>query len=148
MSETYPPEGDQGLGARPPETGELPELGGRDPDGATSGYQPLPPSSPKPPKQKLQWGFALLGFATPWVVSFAGGWLLSVVDDGSYTLVAGILLGLIVFGLMLAAWIVGRRNGDNRLRSFGIGGAVAYIATVLFSLLAVGACFLTYNSGN
>jgi hypothetical protein len=149
MSETCPPEGDQSLGPRPPETGELPRTGEL-PDSYVTDptFVPPPPAPPRPPKQKLHWGFALLGFVTPWPVVIAAAWGFSLIDDGSSALPGALAVGLIAFWLLVAAWISGRRSGNNRLRSYGIGGLVAYIATVLLSLLAVGACFISLGKGS
>jgi hypothetical protein len=134
MSETYPPEDDMGRGA-PPE-----------PD-AISG-PPAPGDVPGRHKQKVHKGYAVLGFFTPWLVSAVFGFASSVFSN-FYDLFNGLLpvisasaLGIGVFVGMLLAFLIGRRRGDNRLRSFGLGGLIAYAATVLFSLLAFGACFV------
>ena len=126
MSETYPPEGEQGPGQQPPSTGEM----------------------PKPPKPKLHWGFAVLGFVVAGVASWGMGAAATALlgyTSWSVGLVGpiAIILEFALFAGMVIAAVEGRRNGNNSLRSFGIGGLVAYMATVLVSLLAVGACFVS-----
>lgn len=135
MSETYPPEGDRSVGERPPETGEL------------------LPGVPQPPrKQELHWQFALLGFAAAGALSLGiaiGAGVVGNTTDVALSIIGPIasLVELAVFVGIIVAWILGRRNGNNRLRSFGIGGLIAYTSMMLYGLLAVGACFVSLGMG-
>jgi hypothetical protein len=138
MSETYPPEGDQGLGARPPETGEMLEPNMQEPLG----------------KPKLHWGFALLGLAATGLLSWgiaigASAIGSTLASDTAYNVIGpvAVLLEVALFAGMMFAWIRGRRHDENRLRSFGLGGLIAYLAMMLLSLLAVGACFVSLGTG-
>lgn len=140
MSETYPPEGEPSSGAQSP---------------MASGLVEPQPEMPEPPrKPTLQWGFALLGFVATGVLSLGITFGASVVGSSIASDLAlnllgpiALLLELAVFVGMLIAWIVGRSKGNNRLRSFGIGGLVMFLAAMLFSLLAVGACFVSLGTG-
>jgi len=139
MSETYPPEGEQNLGALSPET-----------DGPGEPASAMPELDSKP---KLHWGFALLGFVATGVLSVGIAYGAAAVDSltapeavSSATGPITLLLEVAVFAGMVIAWIVGRGR-DNRLRSFGIGGLLTYLVVVLISLLAAGACFLTLGTG-
>jgi hypothetical protein len=125
MSETHPPEGDPGHG------------------------EPLPLAE-KPPtrnKRKLDWPFAVLGFFTPWVATLAIGLGFNAATDAlsNHPRIMGYGPGAVevaVFAGLLVAFVMGRRNGDNRLRSFGLGGLICYVAAVLLGLLVFGACFV------
>jgi len=165
MSETYPPDGDQGQGVppvpEPPHDAAAFEGGVQPPTAEQPASAPVtpPPYAPEPSetpsKPKLHWGFAALGFFTPWLLSaLAGaafGALATVMAESS--LPFGILsqipavIGLLVFIGMLVAWQAGRGRGDNRLRSFGLGGVVSYAVILLLGLLAFGACFLLLGTG-
>lgn len=119
---------------------------------------PAPPSPPaagpapvQPPKRKLDPLFFILGLMAPWVLnSLAGGigaGLLSVVGPdgfaGGVTFYAlSVLLPLLILIGCLVLFIVGCTRGNERLRSFGLGGLIAYAATLLLGLLAFGSCLV------
>lgn len=114
-------------------------------------YAPVVPAEPdpsKPPKAKLHWGYALLGFVTPWILNYVGGvlmadtWLASSFSALYAVSELGIIAGVV------AAYLIGRSRGNNRLRSFGIGGLTSYVVSVLLGLLLVGACFLSLSGWN
>ena len=126
MSETHPPEGDVG------QDEPLPFAG-------------MPPEEPK--KQKMDGGFGLLGFFTPWVANALIWWVFTAAADAlsnhpRILAYSPVVLEVAVFAGLLVAFVWGRRNGDNRLRSFGLGGLIAYASAILIGLLAFGACFV------
>lgn len=125
MSETHPPEGDPGDGERLP-------LAGKPPEGN---------------KQKADWTFSVLGFFTPWVANIVLWMVFAAAADAlsnhpRILAYSPVLLEVVVFAGMLVAFVWGRRSGNNKLRSFGFGGLIAYVSAVLLSLLAFGACFV------
>ena len=132
MSEMHPPEGDSGRGEPLPFAG-------------------MPPEEPK--RRRMDPGFALLGFFTPWVANALILWVLTAAADAlsnhpriqAYS--PGVLEVAIVGG-MWVAWVWGRRNGNNKLRSFGLGGLIAYAVAILLSLLVFGACWVILSGFN
>jgi len=126
MSEMQPPEGGSGHGEPLPFAG-------------------MPPEDPK--KQKIDGPFALLGFFTPWVANALIWWVFTVAADAlsnhpRILAYSPVVLEIAVFGGMLLAFVWGRSKGDNRLRSFGLGGLIAYVSAILIGLLAFGACWV------
>ena len=120
--------------------------------GMPPAHMPPPPAPPKPPKPKPHWGFAVLGFVVAgvgsWAIGIAASYLASATDTpASFVGWIAFALEVALFVGMVVAWVRGRRNDLNGLRSFGIGGLMAYVATVLLSLLAVGACFISLGNG-
>lgn len=115
----------------------------------------LPPEQASAPegshaKQPLDVKFTVLGFFTPWFVSALGaalGAALSYVDDTGLvaTATSGFLTIVTIAGLAIA-FVKGRTTGDNRLRSFGLGGLISLAVVTLLSLLAFGACFVILSS--
>lgn len=125
MSETYPPESDQDPGTLPPFDGEPPE----------------------PKKLQLHGGFWALGFVMPWFVTWVFASLSETIAEALPNhprLVAAspVALQVAVLAVLVIAFVWGRRTGDNRLRSFGLGGLTCYVVTVLLGLLVFGACFV------
>lgn len=119
---------------------------------------PVPPASPPfagvagpppgEPKPKLDWAFFALGFVTPWLVG------LLITAPGILGFAAGPVLasfgGLLIFGMIagqFAAWIIGRKNGNNRLRSWGLGGLAAFLVQLAAVLLFFGACLIAFQTG-
>ena len=123
--ELLPSEGDQA--ARAP---EVPE-----PMAVTSAKQPINP------------GLLILGLITPWMAAVLTGALanaLSVVGLPAAGLSAiAAVIPLVVLIVMIAAFVRGKATGNAGLRSFGLGGIISYVLTMLLSLLAFGACFVT-----
>jgi hypothetical protein len=109
-----------------------------------------PPGAVADPKRKLNGGFFVLGLLTPWAVSGLTAIPLSIFGaNGTAVGLAGLsLLPLIVLVAQLVAWLVGRSNGNNRLRSWGLGGMASLAVTTLAGLLFFGACMLTLNGNN
>lgn len=54
----------------------------------------------------------------------------------------GWLPAVLLFAASATAFLVGRRRGDNRMRSLGLGGMLAYAAVALIGLLVFGSCML------
>lgn len=121
----------------PPE----PEPGASVPPASQSGMPAGPSISPTPPKRKLSIGFFILGFATPWVVGALTSALMGVFAGIG---VVGSFLAIappgVTFLAQLAAWVIGRTNGNDRLRSWGLGGVATVALLVLAVLLLFGAC--------
>jgi hypothetical protein len=98
-------------------------------------------------RQPLNPGLLILGLVTPWVLSALGGVLVNALamaglPTPGLSIIGGIVpLG--VLGGMIAAFVRGRATGNSGLRSFGLGGIISLAATMLLSLLAFGACFVT-----
>ncbi len=107
-------------------------------------YEPLPvPEVEQPPKQKLNIGFFILGFVTPWLATAIVSVPLGTLTGSFPALgVVGGALPLAVIAAQLAAWLIGRSNGNNRLRSWGLGGVISVAVQVLAAMLFFGACML------
>lgn len=100
---------------------------------------------PAPAKPALDKGFAAMGCVTPIVVGALIGFLGQALSDVSYDAanVLSVLTGGLQLGFLVAAvacWLIGRQNGNNRLRSFGIGALMYYVGGMLLFLLLFGAC--------
>lgn len=134
---------------------------------------PAPPEWSPPPappvafeegggKRKIDVGMFLLGLATPFLVLAIVSAIATGVSDLLYggttgeptPFVAGIgvVVGFLPMVLMLGTFvgslislIVGRSKGNNRLRSFGLGGIWAFGGMLLLGLLAFGACFIALS---
>jgi hypothetical protein len=104
--------------------------------GLSSGapVQPVTPGKPR-----IAWGYFILGLATPFVA-----WGLLIALAGVFDSMTGVfpvVAGALFFAQLLAA-IIGGREGDTRLRSFGFGGLWAYGLVVLIGLLVFGTCVI------
>lgn len=139
MSETYPPEDVSAIvpPAEQPAPAEPPAA---------------PPAQPPAGKPKVRWGFFALGFITPSAVYMLVASIVSTINDATDTAaglpgsLVAVVLSLATLGVavgMIAAFVVGNRRENPRLRSFGLGGLISYAVTMLISLLAFGACLLT-----
>jgi len=137
-----PTSGDQDY--TPPQA-PMPPAGPVPPAAPTPPAMPTPPDAPKP---KLDVGFFILGFVTPWVVGGLGGLLLSGVASLGLAFVGtlGPLFFVAIFIGQIAAWLIGRTNGNNRLRSWGVGGVVAVMVMALAAMLFFGACLISLNN--
>ncbi|MHB1342171.1 MAG: hypothetical protein ACYC77_04300 [Coriobacteriia bacterium] len=102
---------------------------------------PTPVSPAGPAKLKTDVPFLILGLATPVVlfvaIVFVGSWLQNAFSGILMT--AGPFLVLAVFLVLLN---VGSRKGDARLKSYGKGGLLAFLAIPLLGLLAFGSCLI------
>lgn len=110
------------------------------PPAATATMAPPPPPGAKP---KMNWGFFVLGALSPFVIVSAIAVPLNFLNIG---VALGLLVGLLpwaVFFLFLYLFLRGRRKGDPRLRSYGLGGMWAYIVIPLTALIATGTCLIT-----
>lgn len=99
------------------------------------------------PKQPINPGLLVLGLITPWIAAFLAGALanaLSLVGlpAPGLSAVAAVIPLAVLIGV-IAAFVRGRATGNAGLRSFGLGGIISYVVTMLLSLLAFGACFVT-----
>lgn len=151
--ETYPPETGR---AQVPPVDETPQTQ------VALQEPPPPPNVPpiavaggsqpnKPPKQKIDWPFAILGFFTPPVaLAVAGAALNLLASSGTLAPVFGSLGALLQVAVVIAAiaaFVVGSRRGNNKLRSFAIGALWAYVAYTLIALIAFGACLISLGGG-
>lgn len=95
-------------------------------------------------KRRLDVVFFILGFFTPWaagaVLSILGRFMVEAASLALNVLALGTTLGIPV--AQLVAWVVGRSNGNNRLRSWGLGGMAAVAFWLLAALLLFGSCLL------
>jgi hypothetical protein len=84
-----------------------------------------------------------LGLVTPVVGVIVGGTLLT---DGHTTI--GSVVGLGSMILVIVAFIVGLVRRHDVLRSYGLGGLVAYAIAALIGLLLFGACLVNLTGTN
>lgn len=121
MNETMPPENENAQGSPSP--------------------QPVPVAPTEKIKPKTDVPFLILGLATPVVLFvalvFFASWLQNALSGILMT--AGPFVILAVFLVLLN---IGSRRGDARLRSYGKGGLLAFLAIPLFGLLAFGSCLI------
>lgn len=124
----------------PPGAPEQPPIEGAEQAPLTA--PPAPPGAAQP-KQKLNVAFFILGFVTPWLAGAIVSFALGTLAGGFPALgVIGGALPLALIAAQLAAWLIGRSNGNNRLRSWGLGGVVSVAVQMLAALLFFGACLL------
>jgi len=118
-------------------------------DYPTGGDQDFPPPDAPKQKPKLDVGFFILGFLTPLVVGVLGGLLMTGVASLGLTFMAslGPRFLVAIFVGQIAGWLTGRTNGNNRLRSWGLGGVVAVMAMALAAMLFFGACLISLGNG-
>jgi hypothetical protein len=110
---------------------------------APPGATPVTPGEAAPSKQRLNIGFFILGFVTPWLATAIVSVPLGALTGSFPALgVVGGALPLAVIAAQLAAWLIGRSNGNNRLRSWGLGGVISVAVQVLAAMLFFGACLL------
>ncbi len=151
MSETYPPEGDQGRDVPPVQTAtsQPPAVPPTGPPVAT--MTPPPPPGPRP-KRKLDWPFAILGFlASPVLLVAASAAAAALSRAGLPVSFIGSIGGLLQVAVVIAAiaaFVVGTRRENNRLRSFAVGALWSFVAYMLIALLAFGACLITLTGNN
>lgn len=106
-----------------------------------SGTPAGPPTSPEPLKRKLSTGFFILGFVTPWLVAALTGAATGLFGQmGAVSSFFAVALPGGTFLAQLAAWVIGRSNGNDRLRSWGLGGMATAVLQALAVLLLFGAC--------
>lgn len=150
MSEMQPPESEQ------VPTPPLAEQAGETPPAETPAGLPSPPVGASPRvKRKVHGGYFTLGFLTPIAVGgimVGGAALLSMTNLGgpgaAILGIGGQALGAAVIVGMVVAMVVGTSKGNDRLRSYGLGGLVAYAAAALLSLLVFGACLVTLGGSS
>jgi hypothetical protein len=140
MSEMQPPEGDVRPESVPPAEGNQERQPQVPPASQDSPASQVPPSWPPTPKRRLVWWAAALGFITPIV-----GVVLAMVVS-SFGPVPAVILGYGSPAIVLVAFVVGVAKPNDALRSFGVGGLVAYGVVMLVGLLLFGACVVTLGS--
>lgn len=119
------------------------------PPGAGSGPVGPPPqygsAGPvKPPRPKIDWVWFSIGFFGPVFIGFALGALTAVLPIVT-ALTSFVSLGILIAGFVL--WIYGRNNGDNRMRSLGLGILWLNLVGLLVALLIFGSCLLLVGTG-
>lgn len=127
---------------------------------------PVPPPAPAAPtpvappaipvvgaKPKVDVLFFIIGFiiamlALPLGAGALGALLSTAPIDGAGGTAVLIGLVVVVIGIFAALMVSGRKSGNVRLRSFGLGGVWASAAIPLVLLLTVGSCLvLTGQAG-
>jgi hypothetical protein len=105
------------------------------------------PDAVEAPKRKLDGGFFALGLVTPLLAGALTTLPINIFGEGAPPLAwLGSVLPIGVFVAQLIAWLVGRVNGNNRLRSWGLGGVASVAMMALAGLLLFGACMLTLGA--
>lgn len=132
--DVLPPEGGQSSEIPPPPASPAPAATGET------------PSQPNAEKRPVHPGFLILGLVTPWLASALIGAVVNALSLTDFPApgpgVLGAVLSLVVLVGIIVAFVRGRTTGNDKLRSFGLGGLISYAATILVSLLAFGACFV------
>lgn len=112
---------------------------------------PTPPMSPAAPptRQPVLVGFLVLGLVLPCalnVIPALLGSALSSLDPSGVVLpvIGGFTAFLppLTVVAVIVAFFLGRSRGDNRLRSFGLGGLISIAVGALLLLLAFGTCLV------
>jgi uncharacterized BrkB/YihY/UPF0761 family membrane protein len=137
----------------------LPENGVA-PDAPPAPPAPVPDRryfTPEPPvKPKTDGLFLALGLMAPIILMTVAGMLIPILGTIADTVGSGldqflymIPMGLepLLFVAVLVSFIVGKANGNVRLKSFGLGGLVAYAAGALLLLLVFGSCLVLGAGG-
>lgn len=149
MSDDMRPSGEEQVGEEhAPGLHDAPEQESPSPEPPAGPVAPMPePVATSAARQPINPGLLALGLITPWIAAGLTGALangLSMVGLPAFGLsaVASVLPLAVLVG-MIVAFVRGRATGNANLRSFGLGGIISYVVTMLLSLLAFGACFVT-----
>lgn len=105
---------------------------------------PAPPAEEAPPalpKPKTNVPLFILGLFTPaalWAVALA---LSNFLNSGVFAGI-GSLAAIVLFFVLLFAFIKTAKTGDAKVRSYTKGGLFGYLVIPLFLLIAFGTCII------